>query len=369
MERLLIALRPDNFTPPSRTPWGGTRLLAKYKANLPLSEEKSSFSVVGESWELSVEPDFPSVTADGRLLADLLASDPLLMLGREAELGRSATALLVKLLDAGDDLSIQIHPANGYAGLKPGESGKAEAWYIVERDPGAGIYLGITPGVTEAMVREALERGADLAPLLHFIPVEPGDLFVIEPGIPHSLGKGVTLVEPQFVAPGSRSVTYRYWDWDRRYDSDGRLQPEGGRPRALHVQHALAVTDWAGAAGDRLLRQCRLAAGAARTDADARLELLCDARGPGGVRCSRLRAARLSGTGAERIPDWNALRALTVLQGRAVLLDRTSQLVVSGGQTVALAAGAGSVEVHLQQAHALLCAVDEPAGDGAGGTP
>lgn len=343
--------------------------MAKYKADLPLSEEKSSYGVVGESWELSVEPDFPSVTCEGRPLADLLALDPIFMLGREASLGRSATALLVKLLDAGDDLSIQIHPADDYAGLKPGESGKAEAWYIVDRDPGAGIYLGIARGVTEPVIREALQRGADLAPLLHFVPVEPGDFYVIEPGIPHSLGKGVTLVEPQYVAPGSRGITYRYWDWNRRYDGEGRLQPEGGRPRTLHVEDALAATDWAGAVGERLLRQCRLAVGVAPTDDEARLELLCDALGSGGVRCSRLRAARLSGTGSQKIPDWKALRALTVLQGRAVLLDAGSELVVSRGQTVALAAGAGSVEVRLAEAHALLCAVDEPASASGGGAP
>lgn len=313
-----------------------------------------------------MEPDFPSVTQEGRLLADLLASEPLFMLGWEADCGRIATALLVKLLDAGDDLSIQIHPDDDYAGLGPGEAGKAEAWYVVERRPGAGIYFGIRPGVTEPEMRTALESGADLSRLLHFVPVEPGDLFVVEPGIPHSLGKGVTLVEPQYVAPGSRGVTYRYWDWNRLYDADGRLQPKEGRPRALHVEDALAVTDWTGAAGDRLLRDCRLVAGAARTVEAARVEFLCSPRGPEGVRCSRLRVARLSGTGPARVPDWSALRALTVLQGRVRIPAAGADCVASTGQTVALPAGAGSLQIQLEGAHAVLCAADEGSGVGTG---
>jgi mannose-6-phosphate isomerase len=333
---------------------------------LPLSEEKSKYNVVGESWELSVEPDFPSVALDGKPLAELLVSDPVYMLGLEAAGGQTATALLVKLLDAGDDLSIQIHPPDDYAGLRPGETGKVEAWYVVERQPGAGIYLGIDPGVTEPEMRRALTTGADLSTMLNFVPVEPGDLFVVEPGVPHSLGKGVTLVEPQIVAPGLRGITYRYWDWNRLYDKEGLQQPGTGRPRALHVEDALAVTDWAGAMGDRLLRDCRLEAGAAPTDAEARVELLCSAEGGAGIRCNRLRVARLSGTGVVRVPGWEVLRALTVLQGRAVMENFGSELVVSTGQTVALPAGAGALQVRLQAAHALVCAVDGEPGTARG---
>jgi hypothetical protein len=248
-----IALRDDNFTPTSRTPWGGTRISQRYK-------RLEHTVVIGESWELSVEPDFPSITRDGEALRDVLTRDPAGYLGRESS--RGSTALLVKLLDAADELSVQIHPDDGYAGLAPGESGKPECWYVTERDPGAGVYLGLREGVTEAAMREALAAGGDVSALLAFVPVEVGDFLLIDAGTAHAIGRGLTLVEPQRVVPGRRGVTYRYWDWNRRYDRDGHLDPAGA-PRPLHVAHALAVTRWDAPRGDAFLAVARVRAGGA----------------------------------------------------------------------------------------------------------
>src|SRR5689334_497233 len=103
MERQPIALRPDNFTPLTRTPWAGTRVLGRYKRGVLSGHEPGAR--VGESWELSVSDEFPSSTLDGRLLRDVLAAEPEAALGDEAKLGRDTTALLVKWLDADDDLS------------------------------------------------------------------------------------------------------------------------------------------------------------------------------------------------------------------------------------------------------------------------
>ena len=140
-----LLLRPDNFTPASRTPWGGRRIVETLKADAALEVP----GPVGEAWELSVEPDFPSRLADGPTLDEILRADPAL-LGAEAAVG--STALLVKLVDAADDLSVQIHPMDSDPALAPDESGKPEAWYIIDAEPGAGLYLGFRDGVSRAEI-------------------------------------------------------------------------------------------------------------------------------------------------------------------------------------------------------------------------
>jgi mannose-6-phosphate isomerase len=332
-----VRLAPDNFTPPTRTPWGGRRIR-------PL-KGMGEGPRVGESWELSVEPSFPSRTAGGRPLEALLRQDPAGWLGAEAE--RGGTALLVKLVDADDELSVQIHPSDEHPGLGPDESGKPESWYVVDRDPGAGLYLGLAAGADRAAMERALDEEGDVSALLPFVPVEPGDFFVIEAGTPHCIGRGVLLVEPQRVLPGRRGVTYRYWDWNRRYDAEGRRDPDG-RPRALHRREAVAVTDWDLPRGEALLDRIRRRAGPAAPEAPARVEPLA---GPGGLSSDALRVARLHGTGAAELPDWELLRAVTVLGGGL----RLGSLALRAGQTAAVPAGwRGSVA--LERAHAIVSA-------------
>ncbi|MBN1655162.1 MAG: class I mannose-6-phosphate isomerase [Deltaproteobacteria bacterium] len=351
-----ILLRSDNFTPTVRTPWGGKKIINKYKALAPLSEDKKKYEAVGESWELSVEPDFPSVTRDEIALAEILASEPEKMLGIEAEQGRTTTALLVKLLDAGENLSLQIHPSSDYKGLGEGETGKAECWYVIDHDEGAGIYFGLRPGVDESLMRSRIEAQGEVSKLLYFVPVSRGDLFVIEPGTPHAIGKGVTLLEPQFVLPGHRGVTYRYWDWNRRYDEMGRVQAVGGKPRQLHIERALAVTDWS-RTGEFLLDACYFDSGRAEIDVGAALAQLCGPEGEAPVKSSCLRAARLTGSGSLPLPSWNALGALTVIEGAICLGEKEDEIRVVAGQTVAIPACLSDIPIHLQRCHAVLCAV------------
>ncbi len=354
-----IVLRPDNFTPPSRTPWGGSKIPRKYKSKLPISEEKSRYRGVGESWELSVEPDFPSLTQAGVALEEILTSDPEALLGYEADRGRASTALLVKWLDAGQNLSLQIHPADEYQGLGPGETGKAECWYVVEHEPGAGVYLGFQAGVTEPQLRDALRASADIARMLLFQPVAQGDVFCIEPGTPHAIGRGITLIEAQYVTPGHRGVTYRYWDWNRRYDDSGQLVASGGRPRPLHLEHALAVTSWTEGGGEALLRHCHHSAGPAETQLRPQVKVICGPESHGELLSSRVWLARMAGTGPAALPGWNALRALTVVQGEIWVQSEGTPLTVATGQTVAVPACLGAIEVQLRDAHALVCAVQD----------
>lgn len=342
-------LRADNFTPPARTPWGGTRLRSRFKGAAPLAPDKAAYRVVGESWEVSVEPDFPSVDAeDARTLTAHIADDPRGWLG-QAE----GFDLLVKLLDADDALSVQIHPRDDDPALADDEGGKPESWYVLAAEPGAGLYLGFEDGVDEAAVRATLEAQGDLSALLHFAPVAPGDLFVIDAGTPHAIGPGVTLVEPQRVRAGRRGLTYRYWDWNRRYDADGRRDADGA-PRALHVERALAVTRWDAPRGEALLERIRLRAGAAEVETAARLEALAGPVGP--VRFAPLEVARVCGTGEATLPAAAYPRGLTVVGGVVTLHGEGWQVRAERGRSVAVPAGVGKVQVVLERGHAIIAA-------------
>jgi len=339
-----LLLQGDNFTPPARTPWGGRRIIEQLKAEAALDVT----GPVGESWELSVEPDFPSRLVEGPSLDEVLHSDPAL-LGREAALG--STALLVKLVDAADDLSVQIHPRDDDPALAANESGKPEAWYIIEAEPGAGLYLGFRDRVSRSDVEAALDQGEAVDDLMTFVPVCAGDVFSIEPGTPHAIGKGVLLLEPQRVTPGKRGITYRYWDWNRRYDAAGRPDPNG-EPRALHRERALDVTRWEGPRGDALIECIRHRAGPAPIPGAAHLTRLLSGQGP--LRSDVFSVYRLTGSGSLELPVADRLRGVTVLAGRLALHDGHGCLDVSKGQTVALPACLGPLQMELENAHAVV---------------
>ncbi len=326
-----LSLRPDNFTPPSRTPWGGTRIVQDYKGG-------PAGKIVGESWEISVEPDFPSTLTSGQRLADVLTPE---MLGVHARLGGSP--LLVKLLDAAAPLSLQIHPSDDDPALSDGESGKPEAWYVLRAEEGAGLYLGLKPGVTEVTLREAIECRGDVEALLHFEPVAPGDYFFIEPGTPHAIGPGLTLVEPQRVLPGKRGLTYRYWDWNRLYDEHGKASPDGS-PRELHLDRALEVTRWS-ESGPDLVARVRTRAGAPAAAASIQ-EL---DRGA-------LFTDRLSGTGTLHLAAEDRLFGYTCVAGEARFASDSSNALLRKGESGIVPAGV-ACEIELQDALVIRSAV------------
>ncbi len=345
-----LLLSPDNFTPASRTPWGGRRIVGRYKAGLGLRAELAT-AAIGESWELSFGPELPSRTQDGRLLCEVVSSDPTGYLGVEAE--RGSSALLVKWLDAADDLSVQIHPAADDPKLASDETGKPESWYVLDAEPNAGIYLGLRPGSTHARMRAVLDAQGDVSTLLEFVPVQPGDFFALEPGMPHAIGRGVTLLEPQFVTPGKKGVTLRYWDWNRRYNSAGKLDPQGS-PRALQIDRALEVTDWQRAGDPVWLAQQRCSLGPAQPQAAALLQAICGPGADAKVSSRYLRVARVAGTGELQLPDQQTLRALTVVSGVATLRGSFGELRVVAGRSAAIPAGLLGLQCQLDAAHALL---------------
>lgn len=246
----------NNFTPRERTPWGGTKIAGKYKAwmNLPAD------LIVGESWEISGHPSFPSRFVLGGkenkievTLPELLKICPAEMLGEKiARKFNNQIPLLIKLLDAAENLSVQVHPNDNYKNLKPGETGKTEAWYIVDAEPGSGLYLGLQPGVSPIQLRAAIQAEADISSFLYFVPVKPGDTYFIPAGTIHAIGQGVTLIEPQQTS----ETTYRFWDWNRRYDASGKPSP-AGQPRPLHLDDSFAVTNFNAARGARFIKQIK----------------------------------------------------------------------------------------------------------------
>jgi len=300
--------RPDNFTPTSRTPWGGSRI-ARLKKDLGISQDLQ----IGESWEISSHPDFPSrfslETREGiveRTLPELAKLDPTLSL-----------PFLAKLLNAEDWLSVQVHPKPDYPGLKRGENSKTEAWHILEAEEGAGIYLGLKEGATAERVREALEKGRDLRVELHFVKVSPGETYLVPAGTPHAIGPGILLYEPQ----ESSATTYRYYDFGRR-DLQGRTRP-------LHIEDAIQSTDWGQPRGDALIRLLR--------------------RGSANVSCPEFRFERIEfGTGQEREDDSSrGPQGFTVVAGRALFQpgDRKREVLVSTGESVLLPTGVGRYRI------------------------
>jgi mannose-6-phosphate isomerase len=259
-------LSPDNFTPPTRTPWGGRSIPDKYKRALNLAPDKRAFACVGESWEVSVDASFPSHIVDSNTtLRAAIEADPVAALGADIAKRYGGLPFLVKWLDAKDVLSVQVHPSNDYPKLTPKQCGKRECWFVVDAEPGAVIYLGFQQGVTRERVREAITAGESLAALMNAVPVQAGDLFDLQTGTVHALGAGVVIIEPQEVTPGKEGVTYRVWDWNRRYDATGKQDPSG-QARELHIDHSLAVISF-DLQGEALVAAARRTSGFVENDA------------------------------------------------------------------------------------------------------
>src|ERR1035437_6205133 len=216
--------------------WGGRRLAGVLTAPLP------GEGPIGEAWVLSDRDDLPSHVADGplkgRTIAQLLEQFPKYVMGKLAGRFRRFP-LLLKFLDAREMLSVQVHPGDAHTGLLPaGETGKTEAWVVLEAGPESRIYAGLKPGTTADDLRRALTNGTMANHLACFTP-KPGDGVFLPAGTVHALGGGVVVFEVQ----QNSDVTFRLYDWDH-------VDAKTGQPRALQVDQAIACIDFAeGAAG------------------------------------------------------------------------------------------------------------------------
>jgi mannose-6-phosphate isomerase len=215
--------------------WGGRRLAGVLTAPLP------GEGPIGEAWVLSDRDDHASRVADGplkgRTIAQLLEQFPEYVMGKLAGRFRRFP-LLLKFLDAREMLSVQVHPADSHTDLLPaGETGKTEAWVVLEAGPESRIYAGLKPGTTEAALRQALTDGGVADHLACFTP-KPGDGVFIPAGTVHSLGGDIVVFEVQ----QNSDVTFRLYDWNH-------VDAKTGKPRALQVDRALACIDFGKCAG------------------------------------------------------------------------------------------------------------------------
>lgn len=203
--------------------WGGRKLEQLYQKPLPPGPP------IGESWEISDRPGDESVIANGPLagknLRWLMEHHAAELLGKTAK-KTTAFPLLVKLLDAQDKLSLQVHPPAELAAELFGEP-KTEMWYIAEAEPGAEIYVGLKRGVTRAEFERKIADGT-VAECFHRVPVQKGSVMFLPSGRVHALGAGLVIFEIQ----QNSDTTYRVFDW-HRVGLDGK-------PRELHVDQSLA---------------------------------------------------------------------------------------------------------------------------------
>jgi mannose-6-phosphate isomerase len=202
--------------------WGGQKLREFFGKDIPEDEK------IGESWELADLPDDKSMIASGELagqtLREVIEKYPEEITGDKNFSG--PFPLLIKLLDAEDVLSVQVHPDEQTCRRMAKGDPKTECWYIISASDDAVIYKGLKEGVTKEAFADAIEKG-DVAELLAKVPVAAGECHFLPAGTAHSIGAGLLIAEIQTPS----DTTYRVFDWNR-VDDDGK-------PRPLHIEEAL----------------------------------------------------------------------------------------------------------------------------------
>ena len=206
--------------------WGGTKLRTVFG-------KKCDYDIIAESWELSAHPDGQSRIAEGRYRG-MLFNEYLRRIGKEA-LGWKCQALdrfpiLIKFIDAKQALSVQIHPDDEYALEVEGEYGKNEVWYVLDCEPGASLYCGLSRKTSKEEIKQRIANNT-ITEILNEVKVKKGDVVFIKAGTIHAIGAGILICEIQ----QNSNSTYRLYDYDRR-DKYGNL-------RELHLEKALDVVD------------------------------------------------------------------------------------------------------------------------------
>ena len=305
---------------PKEIIWGGQRLCELYG-------KKAPFEHLAESWELTVRKDGMSVIDSGELsgmtLEEYIASYPGVV---GNALDTDDFPLLIKFIDAHDDLSVQVHPDDAYANEHEGEAGKTEMWYIAEAARGAELVYGVKEGTTyEYFCR--LCDGGDLRPVLNRIKIHQGDVCFIPSGQVHAICRGALIAEIQ----QNSNITYRLYDY-------GRLQPDGS-PRQLHIKEALNTVKFY--TSDEI-RALQFDGRPGRRTAWDGADVLCD--------CKYFRVSRTMLSCGERISlniDRTSFVSLlfTSANGASVLCGK-QVATVSAGDSIFIPAGAGETVIY-----------------------
>ena len=226
-----MSLYPLKFTPRLfHKIWGGQHIKQWY------SPQSDGFENVGESWLVSAQERFPTEVANGHLagndLQELLEVYMSELVGDKVyEVFGNTFPVLVKFIDADDDLSIQVHPDDDYAFENEDSLGKTEMWYVMQSEPYASVIRGWKQPMTEPQIREAIEEG-NLSDYLSEYPVREGDVVMLPAGIVHAMKRGTIVAEIQ----ENSDITYRLYDYNR-VGNDGKKRP-------LRLQQALEVLDY-----------------------------------------------------------------------------------------------------------------------------
>jgi mannose-6-phosphate isomerase len=222
--------------------WGGRKIETVLGKTLPAGKQ------IGESWEIY---DFPPgvveglkdwVSAEvatgplaGKTLHQLVGQFGKELYGDVALVGTHGQfPILIKYLDAREDLSVQVHPPHEYADKHPGAHLKTEAWYVVQNDPGARLWKGLKPGATKDTFKRAIADGT-VESMIESINAKPGECYYLPSGTVHALGAGIFAAEVQTPS----DTTFRVFDFNR-------IDASTGKPRGLHVEQALECIDFSG---------------------------------------------------------------------------------------------------------------------------
>lgn len=274
--------------------WGGTRLKKDFGKNLPQNP-------LAETWECSTHPDGPSLVASGEFIGKTLAQvlkDHPEYLGTHPDSGHELP-ILIKFIDAKQNLSVQVHPDDDYAHINEnGSLGKTEMWYVLDAAENAKLVYGFKHDLDKEILRESLQNGT-VERHLRKVDIKKDDVFFIEAGTVHAIGAGALIAEIQ----ENSNLTYRLYDYGR-VDKDGK-------PRELHIEKALDVAKLRSSSEPRQpMRILKYSPGCA-------VELLC--------RCKYFQTERmLLNTGKNAIPiraESNSFQVLLCVEGKGCLWD------------------------------------------------
>ncbi len=294
--------------------WGGTRLRDVY-------HKVSDADRLAESWELSCHPAGPSIIANGEAAGQSL-EQYLAVNGKELLGTKGANSekfpIMIKLIDAKDNLSVQVHPEDEYALKNEGEYGKTEMWYVIDAEPGAELLYGVEKEITRQELSDSLANGT-ITDICHHAPVKKDDVFFIPAGTIHAIGKGILLAEVQ----QNSNITYRLFDYNR-LGTDGK-------PRQLHVKQGSEVCN---------LKPLPL------KDEKEIISLSHDCQAELLVDCQYFNtySIKLEGT-AHLTAGADSFHTFTVLEGDLQLTTGSTTLDLKAGQTVFLPATLGDYTI------------------------
>ncbi len=293
--------------------WGGDKLGRIYNKNCEVG--------TGETWELSVRKKEKSIVLNGffadKVLSDVIEAEPSIV-GKRFEGGEFP--LLIKLIDAAQPLSVQVHPDDEYASRVEGDVGKTEMWHILEADEGARLVYGLADGVTREDFAEAVRSGRTES-VLRYVDVHAGETYFIPSGLVHAIGEGIVLAEVQ----QNCDLTYRVYDFDRR-DKNGNL-------RELHAEKAIDVVK---CFSDAEIDAIRYEA-CANDRRDGELLAHC--------RYFKVRRCRVAREARNICVTDDSFMSLLCTEGEGGLLCRGNEYVVCRGDSYFLPAGLGDVAI------------------------